>query len=115
MTITIFHNPACGTSRKVLERIRASGAEPDIVEYLHHPPTRDELTAMLQDMQLKPRELLRMQEAEYAQAGLDDMSLPDQRVVDAMVEHPILMNRPIVRTPKGIKLCRPAEEVDTLL
>lgn len=115
MTITVFHNPACGTSRKVLELIRASGAEPTIVEYLQHPPTRDELTAMLRDMHLTPRELLRTQEAEYAELGLEDTSLSDQRLVDAMVEHPILMNRPIVRTPRGIKLCRPAEEVGTLL
>ncbi|MPW22534.1 arsenate reductase (glutaredoxin) [Paraburkholderia sp. CNPSo 3157] len=115
MAITLFHNPACGTSRKVLELIRASGAEPHIVEYLQHPPTRDELTSMLRDLHLTPRELLRTQEAEYAELGLDDASLSDQRLVDAMVEHPILMNRPIVRTPRGIKLCRPAEEVNALL
>ncbi len=115
MPVTIYHNPACGTSRKVLERLREAGEEPNTVEYLQHPPTRDDLAAMLRDMKLSPRELLRTKEAEYAQLGLDDTSLSDDRLIDAMVEHPILMNRPIVRTSRGIKLCRPAEEVDALL
>ncbi|WP_233833686.1 arsenate reductase (glutaredoxin) [Paraburkholderia sp. ZP32-5] len=115
MTITIFHNPACGTSRKVLDMIRASGEEPRIVEYLRHPPSRDELTTMLRDMQLSPRELLRTQEPAYTDLGLDDASLSDARIVELMVANPVLMNRPIVRTPRGIKLCRPADEVTPLL
>jgi arsenate reductase len=115
MTITIFHNPACGTSRKVLDMIRASGEEPRIVEYLKHPPSRDELTAMLRDMQLSPRKLLRTQEVAYTDLHLDDASLSDARIVELMVANPVLINRPIVRTPRGIKLCRPAEDVAPLL
>jgi arsenate reductase len=109
--VTIYHNPACGTSRNTLAMIRASGVEPSIIEYLKTPPSREVLCELLQRMALKPHELLRQKGTPYAELGLDDYMLSDEALIDAMLQHPILINRPIVITPKGVKLCRPSELV----
>lgn len=113
--ITIFHNPRCGTSRTVLEMIRASGAEPDIVEYLKTPPSADELLALAQATGEPLRALLRAKQPEYLEQGLDEPSLTDAQLAAAMVATPVLINRPIVVTPRGTRLCRPAERVEALL
>ena len=115
MTITIYHNPACGTSRNTLEMIRQSGTEPRIVEYLKTPPTRAELTRLIAAMGLTPRQLLRQKGALYDELGLADPNLDDDALLDAMMAHPILINRPIVVTPLGTRLCRPAERVLEIL
>lgn len=115
MTITIYHNPACGTSRNVLAMIRNSGAEPVVVEYLKTPPTRAELVALLAQMAIPAGDLLRRKGELYESLGLDDPSLGEADFVDAMVAHPALMNRPIVVTPRGTRLCRPSEQVLDLL
>jgi arsenate reductase len=112
---TIYHNPKCGTSRKVLGLLRQSGTEPRIVEYLKTPPTRAELTDLLTRMGMTPRQLLRRKEAAFAQLGLADTAKSDAELIDAMMENPILMERPIVVTDKGVRLCRPAETVEELL
>jgi arsenate reductase len=109
--VTIYHNPACGTSRNTLAMIRASGVEPTVIEYLKTPPSRELLSELLQKMDMKPRELLRQKGTPYAELGLDDYMLSDEALIDAMLQHPILINRPIVITPKGVKLCRPSELV----
>ncbi|MGE0311309.1 MAG: arsenate reductase (glutaredoxin) [Lautropia sp.] len=113
--ITIFHNPACGTSRNVLALIRNSGVEPTIVEYLKTPPGRTRLVALIEAMRMPVRELLRRKGTPYDELGLDDPAWTDSQLIDFMVEHPILMNRPIVETPKGTRLCRPSETVLDLL
>jgi arsenate reductase len=115
MSVTIYHNPACGTSRNVLQFIRDSGVEPSIVEYLKTPPDRATLLSLLKKMGIKPRELLRKRGTPYDELGLGDPSLGDDAIVDAMLKHPILIERPIVVTPKGAKLCRPADGVKALL
>lgn len=115
MTVTIYHNPACGTSRNTLALIRATGVEPEIVLYLEKPPSRAELTGLLARMGITPRELLRQKGTPYSELGLDDPSLTDDQLIDAMMAHPVLINRPIVVAPKGVKLCRPSEEVLTIL
>jgi len=115
MTITIYHNPACGTSRNVLGLIRDSGAEPHIVEYLKTPPSRDELVSLITRMGLPVRDLLRRKGTPYDDLKLDDPALTDDHLIDAMMAHPILINRPIVVTPAGVKLCRPSEAVLDLL
>lgn len=115
MTITIYHNPDCGTSRNVLGLIRNSGEEPAIIEYLTTPPTRDELKTLIARMGISPRALLRQRGTPYAELGLDDASLTDSELLDAMVAHPILINRPIVVTPLGARLCRPSETVLDIL
>jgi arsenate reductase len=115
MPVTIYHNPACGTSRNTLEMIRQSGEEPEVVEYLKTPPSRDKLIELLAAMGMKPRELLREKGTPYADLGLDDASLTDEDSLDAMMAHPILINRPIVVTNKGTALCRPSEKVLSLL
>jgi len=115
VTITIYHNPACGTSRNALALIRSSGAEPVVVEYLKTPPTRDELAALIRRMGVPVRDVIRQKGAPYAELGLDDPALSDDQLLDAMAAHPILINRPIVATPLGVKLCRPAEMVLDLL
>lgn len=109
--IKIFHNPNCGTSRKALGMIRDSGIEPTIVEYLKTPPTREELAELLAAMQMPARSLLRRKEALYSELNLDDPTLSEAQLIDAMVAHPVLIERPIVVTPKGVRLCRPAEKV----
>lgn len=115
MSVTIYHNPACGTSRNTLALIRATGVEPQVVEYLKTPLSRDELVALIARMGIGPRELLRQKGTPYAELGLDDPALGDDALIDAMVAHPILINRPIVVSPRGAKLCRPSEEVLELL
>lgn len=114
-SITIYHNPACGTSRNTLAMIRASGVEPDVIEYLKSPPSREKLVELIQKMGITPRELLREKGTPYAELGLDNLSLSDDALLDAMMQHPILINRPIVVTNKGVALCRPSELVLPLL
>lgn len=115
MTVTIYHNPACGTSRNTLEMIRQSGEEPEIIEYLKAPPSRERLVELVQAMGIGPRDLLRQKGTPYAELNLGDGSLADDALFDAMVAHPILINRPIVVTNKGTALCRPSEKVLPLL
>jgi arsenate reductase len=113
--ITIYHNPACGTSRNTLGLIRNSGTEPRVIEYLKTPPSRDELVALLKQMNISARALLREKGTPYAELGLDDPALGEDALIDAMMAHPILINRPIVVTPLGAKLCRPSEAVLDIL
>lgn len=113
--VTIFHNPACGTSRNVLAMIRASGVEPEVVEYLRTPPSRDALLDIIEKIGKGARFVLREKATPYQDLGLDNPSLSDEALVNAMLLHPILINRPIVITDKGVKLCRPSEEVLSLL
>jgi len=113
--ITIYHNPDCGTSRNVLAMIRNSGAEPRIIEYLKTPPTKPELMVLLKLMGLTARELLREKGTPYSDLGLGDPARSDDELLDAMIAHPILINRPIVVTPLGVKLCRPSELVLDIL
>jgi arsenate reductase len=115
MTITIYHNPSCGTSRNTLAMIRASGVEPEVIEYLKTPPGREKLVELISKMGISPRLLLREKGTPYAELGLDDLSLSEDALIDAMMQHPILINRPIVVTAKGVKLCRPSELVLTIL
>lgn len=113
--IVIYHNPQCGTSRNVLALIRNSGVEPHVVEYLKSPPARALLIEMIGRAGMTPRELLREKGTPYADLGLGDASLSDDALIDAMVAHPILINRPLVVTPMGVRLCRPSEAVLDLL
>lgn len=113
--ITIYHNPACGTSRNTLEMIRNSGVEPEIVLYLETPPTRDELVKLIADMGISARELLRKNVEPYERLGLAEESVSDERLIGLMLQHPILINRPIVVTPLGTRLCRPSERVLEIL
>ena len=113
--ITIYHNPTCGTSRNTLAMIRNSGSEPHVIEYLKSPPSKEELQELLQAMAITPRELLRQKGTPYDELGLGDPKWTDAELIDAIVQHPILMNRPIVVTPLGAKLCRPSELVLDLL
>lgn len=110
-TITIYHNPACGTSRNTLALIRNSGAEPDVIEYLKTPPTKAKLQQLLAAMGIGARELLREKGTPYAELGLGDAKWTDDELLDHVVQYPILMNRPVVVTPLGAKLCRPSEAV----
>lgn len=112
---TIYHNPACATSRNTLGLIRNTGEEPQIIEYLKAPPSRDELVALLRLMNLPPRELLREKGTPYHELGLGDEGLGDDHLIDQMIAHPILMNRPIVVTTLGARLCRPSEAVLDIL
>ncbi|MEJ6785682.1 arsenate reductase (glutaredoxin) [Aminobacter sp. Piv2-1] len=115
MTTTIYHNPACGTSRNTLAMIRASGEEPVVIEYLKTPPSRDRLVQLLAAMRMAPRDLLREKGTPYADLGLDDPKWTDDQLIDFMLTHPVLINRPIVETSKGTRLCRPSEAVLELL
>ena len=115
MTVTIYHNPACGTSRNTLAMIRQSGEEPTIIDYLTTPPSRDRLVSLIQSMNIPVRALLREKEAIFSSLGLGSSALSDDQLIDAMISHPILMNRPIVETSKGVRLCRPSELVLGLL
>jgi arsenate reductase len=115
MTITIYHNPTCGTSRNTLAMIRQSGEEPRVVEYLKTPPSREELTEMIRAMGITPRELLRQKGTPYDELDLGNSKWSDDELIDAMMKHPILINRPIVVTPKGTRLCRPSEAVLDIL
>ena len=114
-TATIYHNPACGTSRNTLAMIRATGAEPVVIEYLKTPPGRAELLDLARRMRVSLRAVLRQKGTPFAELGLDDPALSDDALLDAIEQHPILINRPIVVTPKGVRLCRPSEMVLDLL
>ncbi|KZM47457.1 arsenate reductase (glutaredoxin) [Labrenzia sp. OB1] len=115
MTITIYHNPKCGTSRNTLEMIRNSGVDPEIVEYLKTPPSRDELVGLIARMGIPVRALLRQKGTPYDDLGLGEEKWTDDELIDFMMEHPILINRPIVVSEKGVRLCRPSEKVMDLL
>jgi arsenate reductase len=115
MDITIFHNPRCGTSRNTLAMIREAGHEPHVVEYLSSPPTRAQLAGMIEQAGLSVREAVRSKESLYGELGLIDPATGDDALLDAMVAHPILINRPFVTTPNGVRLCRPAERVREIL
>ena len=111
MTVTIYHNPECGTSRNTLAMIRQSGEEPEVIEYLKTPPSREKLVELLAAMKSTPRGLLREKGTPYAELGLGDAKWTDDELIDFMLEHPILINRPIVVTPLGTVLARPSEAV----
>ena len=113
--VVIYHNPACGTSRNTLALIRNSGVEPHVIEYLKTPPARALLVQLIERAGMTPRALLREKGTPYAELGLNDASLSDEALVDAMMEHPILINRPLVVTPLGVRLCRPSEAVLDIL
>ncbi|HET6321831.1 MAG TPA: arsenate reductase (glutaredoxin) [Hyphomicrobium sp.] len=115
MRVTIYHNPGCGTSRQTLAIIREAGLEPAIIEYLKTPPSRDELKRMLAAMGQTARDVIRRKEALYGELGLDDPALSEDQLIDAMVDNPRLIERPIVVTDRGTRLCRPAERVREIL
>lgn len=113
--ITIYHNPACGTSRNTLALIRNTGAEPHVIEYLKNPPTREQLQILIAASGLRVRDIMRSKESLFSELGLADPARTDAELIAAMLAHPILINRPIVVTPLGTKLCRPSETVLDLL
>jgi arsenate reductase len=115
MSVTIYHNPDCGTSRNTLAMIRQSGEEPEVIEYLKNPPSRARLIELIEATGIPVRALLREKGTPYAELGLADPKWSDDQLIDFMLAHPILINRPIVVTPKGVKLCRPSEAVLDLL
>jgi arsenate reductase len=115
MDVTIYHNPACGTSRNTLELIRNAGIEPTVIEYLKTPPSRDELIRMIADAELTVREAIREKGTPYGELGLDNPALTDDQLLDAMLKDPILINRPFVVTPMGTRLSRPSEVVLDIL
>lgn len=115
MAITIYHNPDCGTSRNTLAMIRQSGEEPEVIEYLKNPPSRERLVELIAAIGITPRGLLREKGTPYGELGLADPKWSDEELVDFMMAHPILINRPIVVTPLGTKLCRPSEAVLDIL
>ena len=115
MNIVIHHNPACGTSRNVLQIIRDAGYEPTVIEYLDTGWTRPQLQALFAAAHLTPREALRVSKSPAEELGLTDASVNDEAILDAMLEHPVLVNRPLVASPKGVRLCRPSEVVLDLL
>ena len=115
MSVTIYHNPSCGTSRNTLAMIRQSGEEPQVIEYLKKPPDRTQLLALVRAMGISVRDLLREKGTPYAELGLADPKWSDDELLDFMMAHPILINRPIVVSPKGTRLCRPSEQVLDLL
>ena len=115
MTITIYHNPKCGTSRNTLEMIRKAGVEPTVIEYLKTPPSREELVSLIKRMGLPIRDVLRQKGSPYDELGLAEDKWSDEELIDFMMEHPILINRPIVVSDQGVRLCRPSEQVLDLL
>ncbi|MBA2402019.1 MAG: arsenate reductase (glutaredoxin) [Bradyrhizobium sp.] len=115
MSVTIYHNPDCGTSRNTLAMIRQSGTEPEIIEYLRHPPSRQRLKELIAAMGISTRQLPREKGTPYAELGLGDPKWTDDQLLDFMMAHPILINRPIAVTPKGVRLCRPSETVLAVL
>jgi arsenate reductase len=115
MKATIYHNPACGTSRKTLQILRDEGIEPAVIEYLKTPPTRDELKRLYECAAITPREGLRSKEPLAAELGLTGSEVTDDQILDAMIRHPILINRPLVETDQGVRLCRPQDEVRSIL
>jgi arsenate reductase (glutaredoxin) len=114
-SITIYHNPSCSTSRKTLDALHENGVEPEIIEYLKTPPTQERLAELLKLIGIGPRQAMRKKEAVYAELGLDDPKWTDDQLIGFMVEHPILIERPIVVGPKGARLCRPVELVKEIL
>jgi arsenate reductase len=115
MDIKIFHNSRCGTSRTTLGLLRDAGHEPEVIDYLAHPPEREQLRKMIADAGLRVREAVRSKEALFTELGLDAPGVDDEKLLDAMVAHPLLINRPFVITPKGVRLCRPSELVNEIL
>lgn len=115
MNITIYHNPGCGTSRNTLALIRNTGVEPQVIEYLKTPPSREELKSMIAKAGLTVRDAMREKGTPYAELGLNNPALSDDELLDAMLAHPILINRPFVVTPNGVRLCRPSEVVLDIL
>lgn len=115
MNITIYHNPRCGTSRTTLAAIRDAGHEPEVIDYLSHPPSRERLAGMIAQAGLQPRDAVRRKEALFAELGLDRPQVTDAALLEAMIAHPILIERPFVVTPKGVRLCRPFERVLEIL
>jgi arsenate reductase len=115
MTVTIYHNPQCGTSRNTLAMIRRSGEEPEVIEYLKSPPTRERLTELIRLIGLPVRDVMRRKGTPYDELGLDDPKWSDEELIGFMIKHPILINRPIVVTPLGARLCRPSEVVLEIL
>lgn len=115
MNVTIYHNPACGTSRNTLEMIRSAGIEPTVIEYLKTPPSREQLTKLISDADLTVRQAIREKGTPYAELGLDDPNLTDDQLLDAMLKDPILINRPFVVSPLGTRLSRPSELVLDIL
>ncbi|MEB2541744.1 MULTISPECIES: arsenate reductase (glutaredoxin) [Burkholderia] len=115
MSVTIYHNPDCGTSRNTLAMIRGAGIEPTVIEYLKTPPTRDKLVELIKQSGLSVRDVVRQKGTPYAELGLDNPSITDEQLIDAMLEHPILINRPFVVTDHGVRLCRPSEVVLDIL
>lgn len=115
MTVTIYHNPDCGTSRNALAMIRQSGVEPEVIDYRANPPSRARLEQLIADSGLSVRQAIRQKDTPYAEMGLDDPALSDDALLDAMLAHPILINRPFVETPLGVRLCRPSEAVLDIL
>ena len=115
MDIRIYHNPACGTSRNTLALIRNTGVEPEVIEYLKTPPGRQELAEMIARAGLTVRDALRQKETAYLELGLNDPALSDAQLLEAMLAHPVLINRPFVVTPNGVRLCRPSEAVLDIL
>jgi arsenate reductase len=113
--VTVFHNPACGTSRKVLAAIEAAGLTPEVIDYMKTGWTRDQLTGLFAEMGVTPRQVMRTSSDLAKDLGLLDPAVSDAALLDAMVAHPVLVNRPIVRTPRGVRLCRPVETVSDLL
>lgn len=115
MQVTIYHNPDCGTSRNALALIRHAGIEPTVIEYLKTPPPREQLIKLINEAMLRPREALREKGSPFAELGLGAPGVTDESIIDAMLEHPILINRPFVVTPMGTRLCRPSEVVLDIL
>ncbi|GGY40322.1 arsenate reductase (glutaredoxin) [Pseudoduganella albidiflava] len=115
MSVTIYHNPACGTSRNTLALIRNAGIEPEVIEYVQHPPNRATLVELIDQAGLTVREAIREKGTPYLELGLDDPAVSDEQLIDAMLAHPILINRPFVVTPAGVRLCRPSELVLDIL
>jgi arsenate reductase len=115
MSVVIWHNPKCATSRKVLDMLRAKGVAPQVIEYVKTPPSAAEIRSALKDMGMKPRDLLRRHGTPFDELGLDDPKKTDAQLIAAMAAHPILIERPVVRSPKGTRLCRPPERVKKIL
>lgn len=115
MSVTIYHNPDCGTSRNTLAMIRQSGVEPEVIEYLKTPPSRERIMELVAAAGLTLRQALRQKDTPYAALGLDDPALDDDALLDAIAIHPVLLNRPFVVTPRGVRLCRPSEVVLEIL
>ena len=115
MHVTVYHNSRCGTSRNTLDMIRAAGFEPEIIEYLKHPPSREQLISLIDRAGLSVRQAIRDKESIYSELGLDDPAVTDAALIDAMLAHPVLINRPFVVTERGVRLCRPKERVLEIL